>query len=100
MITQDTLRGGTQLELWPRRLWADASIDYDNLNKLVVQKSARVKYEVQCCGFQVEVINRTLNGEPDRRIQWQIILAHIGPIGNFLGQEAIANNQQFRSGGF
>jgi hypothetical protein len=86
VLVRDTLRGSTRLELLPRRLALEGSADYDILNKNLIYTSGRLRYDVQCCGFTVEMMQWDYGSIQDRKFQFAIELANIGSIGNFLGE--------------
>jgi LPS-assembly protein len=92
----DTVRGSGRLQLLPGKLTAAGSVDYDVANKNLVQATARLRYDVQCCGFIAEMIKSKYNVK-DRQFRFAIELANIGSIGNFMGPEAIASNRGFLS---
>jgi hypothetical protein len=93
----NTMRGSGRLALLPGKLTATGSADYDVINKTMVQSTARLRYDVQCCGFVAEMINSKYNLK-NKQYRFSIELANIGSIGNFMGQEAGANNRGFLSG--
>ena len=59
-------------------------------NKNLVQATARLRYDVQCCGFTVEMIQSDYNVDKERQFRFSIQLANIGSIGSFGGQDAVA----------
>ena len=63
-------------------------------NKNLVQATARLRYDVQCCGFMVEMIQSDYNVDKERQFRFSIQLANIGSIGNFRGQEAVGRHQR------
>jgi hypothetical protein len=81
----DTLRGNGRVVLWPERLTLEGSLTYDVLQKLMLQSTARIRYGIQCCGFSVERINYNTRYRQESKTTFQIELAGIGSIGNFLG---------------
>jgi LPS-assembly protein len=93
----NTMRGSARLALVPGKLTAAGSADYDVITKTMVQSTARLRYDVQCCGFVAEMINSKYNLK-NKQYRFSIELANIGSIGNFMGQEANANNRSFLSG--
>jgi LPS-assembly protein len=93
----NTMRGSARVVLWPGKLTAAGSADYDVISKSMVQSTARLRYDVQCCGFVAEMINSKYNLK-NKQYRFSIELANIGSIGNFMGQEAGANNRGFLSG--
>jgi len=94
---RNTVRGSGRLQLLPGRLTAAGSMDYDVANKNLVQATARLRYDVQCCGFIAEMIQSDYSLK-DRQFRFSIELANIGSIGNFMGQEASAGARGFLSG--
>ena len=62
-----------------------------------MQSTARLRYDVQCCGFIAEMIQSKFNVK-DRQFRFNIELANIGSISSFMGQDAAAANRQFLSG--
>ena len=78
-------RGGSRVVLWPNKLAVDGSADYDFLQKELIQTTARLRYDVQCCGFQFEMVNSRYRDPPDRQFRFSIELANIGSMGNFMG---------------
>jgi LPS-assembly protein len=93
----NTMRGSARVQLWPGRLTAAGSVDYDVAGKSLVQSTARLRYDVQCCGFMAEMINSKYNID-NKQYRFAIELANIGSIGNFMGQEAAAGNRGFLAG--
>jgi len=65
--------------------------------KSLVQATARLRYDVQCCGFTAEFINSKYNLK-HKQWRFSIELANIGSIGNFMGQEANAGTRGFLAG--
>ena len=49
---------------------------------------------VQCCGFVVEYNRFNWNGREEEQWRFNLELANIGSIGNFLGQDAVAGGRQ------
>lgn len=86
-VNSNLLRGSARVELLPRRLALEGSGDYDVLRKNLIQAIGRVRYDVQCCGFLVEVIQSDFNTKQDREYRFSIELANIGSIGNFFAAE-------------
>jgi len=80
-----TLRGQTAIELWPKRLYLEGSADYDIKNDILYQSRAQLRYAVQCCGFTVEYIRFNYNGRDEKQWRFNLNLANIGSMGNFLG---------------
>jgi lipopolysaccharide assembly outer membrane protein LptD (OstA) len=95
---RNTVRGSGRLQLLPNKLTASGSVDYDVSNKNLVQATARLRYDIQCCGFVAEMIQSDYNVDKERQFRFSIQLANIGSIGSFGGQEAVAGNRSFLSG--
>jgi LPS-assembly protein len=87
VLQSDTLTGSTRFQAIPRRLTIDASADYDLLTKTLYQVRGMMRYDVQCCGFVMELNQFDYNARKERQIRWAIELANIGSIGNFMGAE-------------
>jgi LPS-assembly protein len=85
VLSYHTIRGGSRVVLWPNKLAVDGSADYDILQKELIQTTARLRYDVQCCGFQFEMVNSRYRDPPDRQFRFSIELANIGSMGNFMG---------------
>src|SRR5678809_368227 len=64
-LTYNTLRGGVRIALWPKKLVLDGSADYDLLNHNLIQTSGRLRYDVQCCGFQAEMLKSDYSFKKD-----------------------------------
>jgi LPS-assembly protein len=88
VLQRDTVRGAARFQVLPRRLTLEGSLDYDLLAKNLVQATARMKYDVQCCGLVAEVIQSDYNAKQERQFRFAIELANIGSIGNFMGADA------------
>jgi lipopolysaccharide assembly outer membrane protein LptD (OstA) len=85
LLQYHTLRGGSRIVLWPNKLAVDGSADYNFLEKKIIQTTARLRYDVQCCGFQVEMVQSNYLDPPDRQFRFSVELANIGSMGNFMG---------------
>ena len=83
-----TLRGSTTIDLVPRRLSLEGSADYDLRNDLLWQMRGQLRYSVQCCGFVVEHIRYNWNGRDEVQWRFNLELANVGSIGNFMGAGA------------
>jgi LPS-assembly protein len=83
-----TVRGSARLQLVPGKLTLAGSADYNLEKKDLVQSSGRLRYDAQCCGFLVEVIQSDYNIKDDLVFRFSIELANVGAIGNFMGQDA------------
>jgi lipopolysaccharide assembly outer membrane protein LptD (OstA) len=92
-VSRDTVRGGVRLGLLPRRLNLEGAVDYDFIEDKLLQASGRLRYDVQCCGFQVELI-RVNYYVPETRFTFSVDLANIGSIGNFMGQGTDPNRMR------
>ena len=73
-------------------------MDYDVQNKNLVQATARLRYDVQCCGFTAEMIQSDYNINKERQFRFSIQLANIGSIGSFGGQESVNGTRGFLAG--
>jgi LPS-assembly protein len=96
--TRDFIRGIGSVELLPGRLTLDGGVDYDILRKNLVQSRARLRWDVQCCGFIVEAIQYDYNERTDHQIRVSIELANLGAIGNFLGEDPGSGRASSSSG--
>ena len=92
----NTLRGSGKLVLWPERLTLEGSLTYDLLQKLMLQSTARVRWGIQCCGFAVERVAYNTRYRTEKKLTFQIELAGIGSIGNFLGDNPANQNNAGR----
>jgi hypothetical protein len=92
-LNRDTIRGSARVVLWPGKVGVDGSAYYDLLTKDLKQWNARLRYDVQCCGFIAEMIHSDYNAKQNKEYRFSIELANIGSIGNF-GQ---GNGNGFRS---
>jgi hypothetical protein len=88
VLQYDTVRGSAKVQVLPRRVTLEGSLDYDLLARNLVQATARMRYEVQCCGLVAEVIQSDYNAKQERQFRFAIELANIGSIGNFMGADA------------
>ena len=87
--TSHSLRGNAALELLPKRLTLEGSADYDLVNEHpLADRAARLRYAVQCCGFSVEYIRYNWNGRDEKQWRFNLELANVGSMGNFLGAGA------------
>jgi hypothetical protein len=80
-----TLRGNASFEVVPKRLFVGGSADYDALNRVLWQLGGNVRYAVQCCGFSVEYIQYDWNGRNEKQWRFNLELANVGSMGNFMG---------------
>ena len=53
----------------------------------------QVRYSVQCCGFSVEHIRYNWNGRDEKQWRFNLELANVGSMGNFLGADAAGGRQ-------
>ena len=86
----NNLRAGLSYQLLPGRLTLDGSADYDLLGKRFLTSRARLRWDVQCCGFVVEAYQFNYNLRTERQFRFALELANVGSIGNFLGPDAAA----------
>jgi lipopolysaccharide assembly outer membrane protein LptD (OstA) len=97
VLNRDTLRGSGRLEVLPGKLSLESSADYDLLNKVLRQSTARIRYGIQCCGFTVETIQSEYGVKKDRQFRFAIELANVGSIGNFMGEDQSDQKRGFGS---
>lgn len=83
--TSDTLRTTARFQLLPNHLSVDGGADYNILEQTMVSSRARLRYDVQCCGFAVELIRYDYNDRQENQFRFSIQLANIGSVGSFLG---------------
>jgi hypothetical protein len=88
-----SLRGNATFALLPKRLTVEGSADYDLVNDLLWQMRGQIRYSVQCCGFSVEHIRYNWNGRDETQWRFNLELANIGSMGNFLGVGADGGRQ-------
>ena len=86
-VTSNTLRGQASLRVLPERLTLSGGVDYDAVRKSLLSSRVLARYDVQCCGFQVELLQYKLGTRDERVFRFAIELANIGSMGNFLGQD-------------
>ena len=96
--TSHSLRGNAAIVLLPKRLTVEGSADYDLVNDILWQMRGQIRYSVQCCGFSVEYIRYDWNGRDEKKWRFNLELANIGSMGNFLGVGADGGRQGL--GGF
>jgi lipopolysaccharide assembly outer membrane protein LptD (OstA) len=89
----NTLSGNATLQIVPSRLSLSANGYYDFVNKVLYTIQGRLRYDVQCCGFNVEYIRYDFNGRQERQFRFSIDLANVGSIGNFNGLDALGSQQ-------
>jgi LPS-assembly protein len=92
-VTANTLRGAGTLQLIPNRITLNGSANYDFVRKVLLQTSARLRWQSQCCGFTAEIIRYDYNQRQDRQFRFSIDLANVGSIGNFLDENAPGQRQ-------
>ena len=59
----------------------------------LLQMRGQLRYSVQCCGFSVEHIRYNWNNVVDSRWRFNVELAGVGSMGNFLGADPSAGRQ-------
>jgi lipopolysaccharide assembly outer membrane protein LptD (OstA) len=87
IVGSHTLRGNASMEVVPKRLFLEGSADYDVVNDILWQARGQLRYAVQCCGFVVEYIRYNWNGRDEKQWRFNLELANIGSMGNFLGAD-------------
>ena len=85
LVNRNTVRGSAAFFVLPRRLTLQSSAAYDLANKELIQSTARLRYDVQCCGFIIETLQSRFR--KDRQYRFSIELANIGSIGSFTGDQ-------------
>jgi hypothetical protein len=90
----NTLNGSASLQMVPGKLSLSANGYYDFVNKILYTIQGRLRYDVQCCGFNVEYIRYDYNGRQERQFRFSIDLANVGSIGNFNGMGGMGGSQQ------
>jgi LPS-assembly protein len=88
-----SLRGSTMIALLPKRLTVEGSADYDLVNHLLWQMRGQLRYQVQCCGFVVENIRYNWNGRDEVQWRFNLELANVGSMGNFMGADSTGQRQ-------
>jgi lipopolysaccharide assembly outer membrane protein LptD (OstA) len=81
------VRGLLAFEILPKRLTLEGSVNYDYVQRRMLQSLQRLRWDVQCCGFQLETIQFNYNGRDERQWRFNVELANMGSIGNFLGDQ-------------
>jgi LPS-assembly protein len=94
IVGSESLRGNAGFEVVPNRFFVDGSASYDLKNKILWQLTGRLRYQIQCCGFVVEHNRFNWNGREEKQWRFNLELANIGSIGNFLGQDSIGGSRQ------
>ena len=92
-VTANTIRGSGTLQVVPNRITLNGSANYDFVRKVLLQSSARLRWETQCCGFNAEMVRYNYNQRQDRQFRFSIDLANVGSIGNFLDENAPGQRQ-------
>ncbi|HVD77204.1 MAG TPA: LPS assembly protein LptD [Vicinamibacteria bacterium] len=85
LVNRNTVRGSAAFFVLPRRLTLQSSAAYDLASKELIQSTARLRYDVQCCGFIIETLQSQFR--KDRQYRFSIELANIGSIGSFTGDQ-------------
>jgi len=86
-VIRNFVRGALRIEVLPNRLTFETSANYDFVRKVLLQSVGRLRWEVQCCGFQFETVQFNYNGRDERQWRFNVELANMGSIGNFLGDQ-------------
>ncbi len=86
-VIRNFVRGLLRFEILPKRLTFETSANYDFVLKQLLQSVGRLRWDVQCCGFQLETIQFNYNGRDERQWRFNVELANMGSIGNFLGDQ-------------
>lgn len=84
-VTSHTLRGEAVLDLLPRRLSLEGSVDYDLKQDLLYHLRAQARYAVQCCAVSVEHVRYNWNSAVDTSWRFNVELAGMSAIGSFMG---------------
>jgi len=92
-VSANTVRGAFTLQVVPNRITLNGSANYDFVRKVLLQSSARLRWETQCCGFNAEMVRYNYNQRQDRQFRFSIDLANVGSIGNFLDENAPGQRQ-------
>ena len=80
-----TLRGNAAFELVPEAPLPRGLGRLRPGERRAVQARGQLRYAVQCCGFPVEYIRYNWNGRDEKQWRFNLELANVGSIGNFLG---------------
>jgi lipopolysaccharide assembly outer membrane protein LptD (OstA) len=91
--TTDFVRGAVDFDLLPRRLNLTAGIDYDFVNEVLLQWRAGLRFEVQCCGVMLELVEFDFNDRKERQFTFSVSLANIGSMGSFLGEQPVGGRR-------
>jgi LPS-assembly protein len=92
-VSANTVRGAASLQVIPNRIMVSGSANYDFVRKTLLQSSARLRWETQCCGFSAEFIRYQYNQRQDRQFRFSIDLANVGSVGNFLDENTPGRRQ-------
>jgi len=92
-VGSHTLRGSLFSEVIAKRFFVEGSADYDLVRDTLYQMRAQVRYAVQCCGVSVEHIRYNWNGRAEKQWRFNLELANVGSMGNFLGADATGSRQ-------
>jgi LPS-assembly protein len=92
-VSANTLRGAGTLQVVPNRVTLAGTANYDFVRKNLLQSSARLRWETQCCGFSAEMIRYNYNQRQDRQFRFSIELANVGSMGNFMGDNVPGQRQ-------
>ncbi len=92
-VGSHTLRGNTAMEVVRRRLFLEGSADYDVLHDTLLQMRGQLRYSVQCCGFSVEHIRYNWNNVVDSRWRFNVELAGVGSMANFMNADLPGSRQ-------
>jgi hypothetical protein len=95
--TSSMLSGAGTVRKLPGGFGLDASVYYDFSSKELYHASAKLKWEVNCCGFAAEVVRMNWGGVEDWSWRFSLNLANVGAMGNFLGVDS--QSQQGPLGG-
>ncbi|HVO11957.1 MAG TPA: LPS assembly protein LptD [Vicinamibacteria bacterium] len=87
-VGSHTVRATTSVDVLPRRLELEGGVDYDLVRDILYNLRGQVRYGLQCCGIKVEYIRYNWNTVVDSRWHFNIELANIGSMGNFLGSDS------------
>jgi len=93
VVAASTLNGSARFDLVPGKLSLSGTGYYDFVNDRLYTLQGRLRYDVQCCGFNVEVLHYDYNGRQENQYRFSIELANVGSIGNFLGTDALGRQQ-------
>jgi LPS-assembly protein len=89
ILDTNTLRGSGLLRLIPDKLSVRADGTYDMLQKLWLNLSASLRYDVQCCGIVLDYTSFDFNTVKDSRFSVRLLLANVGSTSSFNNQDAL-----------